>query len=860
MTGSRSARRSGLRASARRTMPAGEILFIFKARLKSRVVFVQDGIAVLGIAIGVALLFASHVASQSLDGSVRELTRQLVGGTQYQLDARGGDGFPRAVMTQAQALPGVRAALPLIEQQATIIGPRDQVSADLIGVDPRFAHLGGPLARKFSARELTRQKVVALPKPLAASIGAAQFEDIRLQAGAGVREVLLAATLGSGEAGGLADSQIALAPIRYAQELVGESGRISRLYIKVYPGEAAAATAALRRLAAANRLNFVPADFDAQLFAIASAPAQQGESLFSGISAFVGFLFAFNAMLLTVGERRRLIETMRRRGTARLMIVQALAFDAVVIGVVASTIGLVLGEVLSIALFHEQPGYLAFAFPVGSQRIVTFSTFAEAAGAGVLAAIVGVLAPLRDILARPLRARVEMERTPPGWTVARVAAGLLCLAATTLILVFRPQSAVVGVITLVVASMALLPFLFNAIVLAFRRIQQPLPSTSTRLAVGELTDPLTRVRSLAVAATGAVAVFGSVAIAGAQQNLQRGLDRTAREWNGQSDVWISPSGQSNTLATTPFPASDAARLRGLPGIRSIGVYRGAFLNVGQRRLWVIAPPSQAPQPIPAGQLAEGDARVANRRLREGGWAVLSEAVAHEMNIRIGDAFTLPAPRPMTFRLAGLSTNSGWPPGVVVMNATDYAAAWATRAASALNVRVSSPSTPGQVRNEIAAALGPNSGLTVQTASERELQWKRISHQGLARLTQIAVLVSIAAILAMAGVMTSLIWQRRERIAYLKRTGNRRGLLWRSLFWESSVLLGSGCLIGAVFGLYGQIVISHALSAVTGFPIATHVGLLLAAYSFLIVSGAALAIIAAPGYLAVRIKPTMVKPA
>lgn len=701
--------------------------------------------------------------------------------------------------------------------------------------------------------------MIALPKPLADSVGASAFEDVRLQTGTRVVETLLAATLGGSDVGGLVDSQLALAPIKYAQELIGAHGRVSRVYIKVKPGQDAAAAAALRRIAVANHLNFVAADFDAQLFSVASGPAQQGESLFSGISAVVGFLFAFNAMLLTVGERRRLIATLRRRGTRRLMIVQALVFDALVIGAAASMLGLLLGELISIELFHAQPGYLAFAFPVGSQRIVTFATFAEAVGAGILAALVGVLAPVRDILARPLRAQVEVERTPRGWTAARVTAGLACLAITTLIVIFRPQSAVVGVITLVAASMALLPFLFNAIVFAFDRLQRPLSSVATRLAVGELTDPMTRVRSLAVAATGAVAVFGSVAIAGAQHNLQSGLDSTATEWNRATNVWVSPSGEDNTLATTPFPESVVSKLKHLEAVRSVTVYRGGFLNLGERRLWVIAPPKQSARPIPAGQLTRGNISITNRRLRAGGWAVLSEAVANELHLHIGDPFTLPAPHPTTFRLAGLSTNGGWPPGAVVINSEDYARAWGSSAASALNIEVAPERSAQEARAEITAALGPKSGLAVQTATEREDQWKRISHQGLARLTQISILVSIAAILAMAGVMTSLIWQRRERIAYLKRTGTRRGLLWRSLFFESAVLLGSGCLIGAVFGLYGQLVISHALATVTGFPITISVGAAIAIFSFIIVSATALAIVAAPGYLAVRVKPTLVKP-
>jgi putative ABC transport system permease protein len=191
---------------------------------------------------------------------------------------------------------------------------------------------------------------------------------------------------------------------------------------------------------------------------------------------------------------------------------------------------------------------------------------------------------------------------------------------------------------------------------------------------------------------------------------------------------------------------------------------------------------------------------------------------------------------------------------------DYARAWASNAASALNIQIREGSTPTQALAQIRTALGPQSGLTVQTASQRAAQWTRISRQGLARLTQISILVAIAALLAMGGVMSSLIWQRRERVAYLKRTGNRRGLLWRALFYESAVLLGSGCLIGAAFGCFGELVISHALATVTGFPISIGVGVAIAIFSFLTVSATALAIVAAPGYLVVRVRPTMVKPA
>ena len=57
---------------------------------------------------------------------------------------------------------------------------------------------------------------------------------------------------------------------------------------------------------------------------------------------------------------------------------------------------------------------------------------------------------------------------------------------------------------------------------------------ATRIAVIELRSTKTRVRSIAIAATGAIAVFGSVAIQGAQRNLQEGLRA-----GGAEDIMLS---------------------------------------------------------------------------------------------------------------------------------------------------------------------------------------------------------------------------------------------------------------------------------------------------------------------------------
>ena len=146
---------------------------------------------------------------------------------------------------------------------------------------------------------------------------------------------------------------------------------------------------------------------------------------------------------------------------------------------------------------------------------------------------------------------------------------------------------------------------------------------------------------------------------------------------------------------------------------------------------------------------------------------------------------------------------------------------------------------------------------METRSQREQRLRATSRQGLSRLTQITSLVLIAAVLAMATAMGALIWQRRPLLADMKVDGFDKLVLWRSLLMESALLLGVGCSIGALFGLCGQLLLSHALAVVTGFPVVTSVSALVALGSFLAVTSVAVAIVAVPGYLAARVRAAVV---
>jgi putative ABC transport system permease protein len=195
-----------------------------------------------------------------------------------------------------------------------------------------------------------------------------------------------------------------------------------------------------------------------------------------------------------------------------------------------------------------------------------------------------------------------------------------------------------------------------------------------------------------------------------------------------------------------------------------------------------------------------------------------------------------------------------------MNSADYATAWGSPNPSALQLSVQTTASPEAVRLLVTKALGPETGLVVETAAQREQRHYALASQGLARLTQIRLLVLIAAVLAVTATMGALIWQRRERVAVLKASGFSRSVLLRWLLYESAVLLAAGCSIGAVFGIYAQVLGSHFLATVTGFPIVFNVEALDALSSFALVTCVAVAIVLIPGYLVVRVPPQTASPA
>ena len=460
------------------------LLYFYRLRLRTR--WVQEFFALVGIAVGVALVFAAQIANTSLAGSMKQLVNGTFGAATLQVTLPDRSGFDGRVIKDIRAIPGVDVAAPLFEKQAKVTGPDGTHTVLLMGVDRSLAKLGGRLTRRYRATRLPTERLLALPEPIVDGIGAVPGRRMTLSIGAQKHRVRLNFALTSGDIGSLTHSPIAIAPLTYAQNLAGTPGQVMRILIEPASGKTASVRQALVAMGR-GRFEVRAGDNDIRQFEQAATPTNQSTALFSAISALVGFLFAFNAMLLTLPDRRRLIAGLRIDGYSPLSVLQILLFDAVVLGLTATLVGLVLGDVLSRALFDNSSGYLSFAFAVGEQRIVEWQSAAIAAAAGLGSAVVAALLPLRDTFgSRAPSTTEESEPLSQRRTLTLLGVGVGCFMLSMATIAIAPGLPLPAIGMLVASLMLVLPAALKGTLALAEHLLLEVKSAVPVISLGEL--------------------------------------------------------------------------------------------------------------------------------------------------------------------------------------------------------------------------------------------------------------------------------------------------------------------------------------------------------------------------------------
>src|SRR6266540_4570879 len=264
--------------------------------------------------------------------------------------------IPSSVLRDVRALPQVDAAAGSID---------DDTAADVIGRDGKS--LGGQNPTFVSAFDMTHPELTPFrlaqgdwPKgagQITIDLGTAAKHDysvgdeIGLAANGPVKQYRITGIATFGDVDSIGGAVMAIVDLPTAQALLHQQGQYDAISITAKDGSSPAEVQkAVQAL--------VPANVDVKLAAdeAKDAAKETNEGLsyirifllgFGGIALFVGAFVIFNTLSITVAQRTREFATLRMLGGSRRQVLRSVLLEGLVIGAVASVIGLFLGLALA---------------------------------------------------------------------------------------------------------------------------------------------------------------------------------------------------------------------------------------------------------------------------------------------------------------------------------------------------------------------------------------------------------------------------------------------------------------------------------------------------------------------------------
>jgi putative ABC transport system permease protein len=313
------------------------------------------------IVIGVSMVSGTFILTDTMqktfDGlfaATYDETDAVIGGKEIVEQSTSGNGvtIPQSLLTKVRALPEVQAA-------GGTVSPDEANSADIIGADGKSVakeSLGtsiDPGNARFSPLNLKTGAWPEGPGQVVIDAGTAEKEHykvgdtVRVATSAGTDTYELAGTVRYGEVDSLGFGSIAAWDIKTAQTLLDREGKLDSISLAAKDGTSPAQLVRAVKPLLPDTLEVKDSAKEADE---ASAEIDKGMSYiryfllgFGGIALFVGAFVIFNTLSITVAQRTREFATLRTLGASRKQVLRSVRLEGLVIGLLASTIGLVLG-------------------------------------------------------------------------------------------------------------------------------------------------------------------------------------------------------------------------------------------------------------------------------------------------------------------------------------------------------------------------------------------------------------------------------------------------------------------------------------------------------------------------------------
>ncbi|MCY7302417.1 MAG: FtsX-like permease family protein [Thermoleophilia bacterium] len=781
----------------------------------------RTALTALAVILGVTMVSGTFVLTDSIDKAFDAIFSSVYEGTDATITGRSafdlsdGSGttappFDESLQPEVAALPDVAAAIGGVAGEAQLVGKNGK--AIVFGGAPNLGFSVDPTKPEFNTLTLEQGSwpadgEVVIDVATASKKDLSVGDQIGVQAEGPVEQFKISGLVKFGSVDTIGGATLAGFNLPTAQQLFRKVGKLDQIRVAGKPGVSSSQLVseieAILPEGTQVRTGAEQATEDAKGTDEFISFLRYFLLAFGVIALFVGAFVIFNSLSITIAQRTRELATLRTLGASRRQVRFSVIVESLVMGTLASIIGLFLGLALATGLFKLFDA-VGFTLP-NSGLIFSTRTIIVSLLLGITVTLIASILPaFKATRVPPIAAvregatiapgRFARFRTPIAAVITLLGfAGLLWGLfgpdlETTQILLFMILGMVLVFIGVAMLSAPLIPGLTG--ILGW-------PGARFGGAAGALARDNARRNPQRTASTAAALMIG-LALVTLVATLAGSIVQT---FTGAVDkVFVGNYAITAQNNFSPIPIDAAAAAAQAPGVVAVGNVRtGEALVFGSTEFATAVDPGAAK--VINLDWVEGSNAVLGELGKDGAFVDEDYAKKHDLKIGSPVEITFANGTTATFTVKGIfdPPSGGSPFGVVTISAE----AWDAQTSSPKNLYSFVRMDGGESEANAAAleaALKPFPN--AKFATRGQFVTNQIS--GLKSILNVLyVLLGLSIIVSLFGIINTLVlsvFERTREIGMLRAIGMNRRQTRRMIRHESVITSMIGALIGIVLGV------------------------------------------------------------
>ncbi len=530
---------------------------------------------------------------------------------------------------------------------------------------------------------------------------------------------------------------------------------------------------------------------------------------FAGVTLFVGVFLILNTFSILVAQRTRELALLRSVGASRGQVLRSVLVEAVLVGLLAATLGLFAGLGIAALLRAVMQAARGVSLPDAGLTLPVAAIVASYLVGVVVTVIAALLPALRASRVPPVAAMRDAatpDKPLTPLTIAGTLPALLGVGAVGAALFgdlgdATPAALLGGVLLTFVGVAMLTPVLSRPAVAVLGRAF----AWSTPGKLGQRNSARNPRRTAITAAALMVGIALVTGVSVLASSLKASLGQLVRQ-DLAAELVISGDNVTNRSAPTYDPAV-IDKAKQLEGVRQAVAVHVDVAQTGKETTEVAAGDVAAIADIFRLKATAGELRTLQT-----GELVIDDGFAKDHHLAVGSTLQLATQRrgPRTFTVVGVFERSRLVPGALLLSVPDATAGFRSPQANWGYITLDEGADPGAIQRQVAALLADNPEVGVRSQADFLAQLTRQVNTSVVLLYVLLALSIVIAVLGIVNTLVLSIVERTRELGLVRAIGMGRAQVVQLVTVESVVIAVFGALLGLLVGTALGTAVARAL--------------------------------------------------